>query len=134
AFEAVAVIALLEPRERVVNLVQCLGLHLDERELDVVLDVGLGTLDRIKHLVLAAHRRFSTDVANLALDLRLDFPPTLFEHLFQLVVTGPWLHLSPNFLIRFHVAAPSVVASDDPFPLYELPSVMQMICHYCAAE
>src|SRR5438034_6299186 len=46
AVEAVAVVALLEPRECVVDLVQRLRLHLDQRKLDVLLDVGLGALDR----------------------------------------------------------------------------------------
>src|SRR2546430_13593243 len=37
AVEAVAVVALLEPGERVVYLVQGLRLHLDQRKLDVLL-------------------------------------------------------------------------------------------------
>src|SRR5690349_18794887 len=41
AFETVSVVAVLEPGERVVHLVQRLGLHLNERELDVLLNIGL---------------------------------------------------------------------------------------------
>ena len=40
--------------ERVVDLVERLGLHLDERELDVFLDVGFGALDRVEHFVQLA--------------------------------------------------------------------------------
>src|SRR5712691_3644648 len=40
--EAVAVVALLEARERVVDLVERLRLHLHQGELDVLLDVGFG--------------------------------------------------------------------------------------------
>src|SRR5438105_5574278 len=39
ALEAVAVIALLEPRERVDDLVQGLRLHLNECQLDIFLDI-----------------------------------------------------------------------------------------------
>src|SRR5262245_45298742 len=42
ALEAVAVRALLEPRERVVDLVERFRLHLDEREFQIFLNVGLG--------------------------------------------------------------------------------------------
>ena len=49
-----------------------------ERELDLFLDVGLGALDRVEHFVqLAAPGALFTDVAHLALDLGLDFAPTL---------------------------------------------------------
>src|SRR5437660_370115 len=59
AFEAVAVVALLEPRQSIVDLVERLGLHLNERELDLLLDVGLRALDRVQHLVhLAAPGAF----------------------------------------------------------------------------
>jgi hypothetical protein len=40
AFEAVAVIALLETRQRIVDLVEGLGLHLNQGKLDFVMDVG----------------------------------------------------------------------------------------------
>src|SRR3954453_13313458 len=39
--EAVAVVALFQADQRVVDLVQRFRLHLDEGELDIVLDVGL---------------------------------------------------------------------------------------------
>jgi hypothetical protein len=37
--------------QRVVDLVERLGLHLDEREFQFLLDVGLGALDRVEDLV-----------------------------------------------------------------------------------
>src|SRR4029453_6153293 len=92
ALEAVAVVALLEAHERVVDLVERLGLHLDKCEFDVVLNIALRALDRGENLVLAAHRRFRTDVANLALDFRLDLPPTLFQHLPEFVIAGLWFY------------------------------------------
>src|SRR5205807_4007253 len=50
AFETVAVIPSLEPRQGVVDLGEGLGLHLDERKLDVFLNVGFRALDRVEHL------------------------------------------------------------------------------------
>src|SRR4051812_48558393 len=47
AIEAVAVIALLEAEQRVVDLVERLGLHLNERELDIFLNVRFGALDGV---------------------------------------------------------------------------------------
>src|SRR5579862_6039938 len=47
ALETVSVVTMLEPRQRVVDLGEGLRLHLDQRELDVFLDVGLGALDRV---------------------------------------------------------------------------------------
>src|SRR5262249_15023933 len=68
ALVAVAVIALLEAGERIVHLVERLGLHLDERELELFLDVGLGAFDGIEHLVhLAAPGALFTHAAHLAL-------------------------------------------------------------------
>ena len=90
ALEAVAVVALLEPRERVVDLVERLRLHLDERELDVFLDVGFGALDRVEHLVqLAAPGALFADVAHLALDLGLNLATALVEHLLQFGIASP---------------------------------------------
>src|SRR2546425_5325459 len=43
--EAVAVVALLEAHERVVDLVERLRLHLHQGELDVLLDVGFSALN-----------------------------------------------------------------------------------------
>src|SRR4051812_25284739 len=51
AVEAVAVVPLVEAHEGVVHLVEGFRLHLDERELQIFLDVGFGALDRVEHLV-----------------------------------------------------------------------------------
>src|SRR5712691_1622779 len=89
AVEAVAVVALLEPRERVVDLVERLRLHLDEREFDVLLNVGLGALDRVEHFVeLAAPSALSPHVPHFALVLGLNLPPTLLEHLLEVAIAG----------------------------------------------
>src|SRR5207237_9852677 len=57
ALEAVAVGPFLQTTERLVDLVERLRLHLDERELDVFLDVDLGALALVEHVVLlVAHR------------------------------------------------------------------------------
>ena len=52
ALEAIAVAAVLETTQRRVDLVQRLRLHLDERELDVFLDVDLGAFALIQDLAL----------------------------------------------------------------------------------
>src|SRR6195256_5615377 len=51
AVEAVAVVALLQTRQRVGDLVERFGFHLYQGELDIFLDVGLGALDRVQHFV-----------------------------------------------------------------------------------
>src|SRR3954468_13537040 len=90
--EAVAVAALLQPDQRVVDLVEGLGLHLDEGELQLFLDVGFGALDRIEHFVqLAAPRAFFAHAAHLALDFSLQLATTIIEHRLQVRVAGPGL-------------------------------------------
>ena len=109
ALEAVAVVALFEPRQRVVDLVQRLRLHLDQRELDVVLDVGFRALDRVEHLVqLAAPGALGAHVAHLTLHFGLDFTTTVFEHPLQFGITGPVRCCPvPAFIVASHDAAPS---------------------------
>src|SRR5204863_3665387 len=107
ALEAVAVVVLLQPRQRIVDLVERLGLHLDESELDVILDVGLGALDRVEDFVLlAAPRAFGPNIAHLAFDLGLDFAPTLLEHSLQLAVSGLRRRLGDYIRCLLHKAAP----------------------------
>src|SRR5258706_1032224 len=106
AFEAVAVVALLEPQQRVVDLVQRLRLHLDQRELDVVLDVGFRALDRVEDLVLlVAPRAFFARVPDFVLDLGANFPPAVNEHRFQfgIPISGFPVYLR----CHLHFAAPS---------------------------
>src|SRR3954465_546301 len=51
AVEAVALSALPEPPQRVVDLFQRLGLHLHERELEIFLNVGFSALNGVQHFV-----------------------------------------------------------------------------------
>src|SRR5262245_50083704 len=88
ALVAVAVAALLEAHERIVDLVQRLRLHLNERELEVFLDVSLGALDGVEHVVeLAAPGAFLADAAHLALNLGLNLPAPILEHALQFRIT-----------------------------------------------
>jgi len=85
-----AVDALLETRERIVDLVERFRLHLDEGELDVFLDVGLRTLDRVQDLVeLSAPGPFGPDIPHLALHFGMQLVPALIEHLPQLCISRP---------------------------------------------
>src|SRR5436309_16108337 len=52
ALETVAVGPLIQPTEGLVDLVERLRLHLDQRELDVFLDVDLRALALVEHLAL----------------------------------------------------------------------------------
>src|SRR5688500_12544434 len=84
ALEAVAVGAVFQASQSCVDLRQCLGLHLDERELDVLLDVDFGALALIQDIALLV--AFEPDVANPTLNFGEQFPAAVFEHLLQLVV------------------------------------------------
>src|SRR5580765_3995714 len=101
--ETVAVAALLEAGERVVHLVQGLGLHLDQRELQLFLDVGFRALDGVEHFVqLAAPRAFLTHAAHLALDFSLQLATPIVEHRFQIRVAGPGLRRRRFLLLSLH--------------------------------
>src|SRR6185437_15498490 len=70
ALKAVAVGALLEPRERIHDFAERLRFHLDEREFDLILDVVFRALNGIDHVrLLRAPRALGADVAHLALNL-----------------------------------------------------------------
>src|SRR6185312_4132405 len=92
ALEAIAVGALLEPSQRFVDLAQRLGLHLDERELDLVLDVRLGALGGVEHTLNAAARALSADVTHPLLHLTHHLAAAILEDLLQLRVPV-WIHL-----------------------------------------
>src|SRR4051812_13917707 len=78
AVEAVAVGALLEANECVVDLVQRFRFHLNEGELQVFLDVGFGAFNRVEHLIeLAAPGAFLAYAAHLTLHFSLNFTPTV---------------------------------------------------------
>src|SRR6185369_136722 len=86
ALEAITVGAFLEATQRRVDLGECLRLHLNERELDVFLNVDLGALALIQHVAFFA--ALSPDVANLSLDRIQQFAAALFEHLLELVIAA----------------------------------------------
>src|SRR5262249_24199899 len=78
AFVAVAVGALLGADDCIVDLVERLRLHLDEREFELFLDVGFRALDSVEDLVqLAAPRPLFADATHLALNFGLDLAPPL---------------------------------------------------------
>jgi len=84
ALETVAEVALIEASERVIDLVERLRLHLNESQLDVFLDVGLGTLDIVQHVVqFAAPRPLGSHMAHLALDFGVNLTPPVIEHLLE---------------------------------------------------
>ena len=56
ALEAVAERAFVEARERLVDLVQGLGFHLDERKLDVILNVRFGRLGGVEDSLALTRR------------------------------------------------------------------------------
>src|SRR5438105_10394344 len=106
--EAVAVRALLEAGERVVDLIERLGLHLDERELDVFLDVGFRALDGIINFGQLRDFAGRADIAHLALNLGLQFAPTTLEHLLEFAITSRPAGLAGFRIHPLHDAAPSV--------------------------
>src|SRR4051794_20349471 len=103
ALEAVAEGPLFETMERLLDLVQRLRLHLDQGELDLVLDVGLGTLGRVEDPGCRVVRALGPDVADLALDLVHDFLPALLENARESRVTIP-IHLPPRRFMNFHMS------------------------------
>ena len=78
AVAAHAVFALLESSERGRNLLQGLPLHLDEREIDVFLDVFLGELGSWR-----VGRVHFPEARTLVCNSRGEFPVPLTEHLLQ---------------------------------------------------
>jgi hypothetical protein len=106
ALEAVAERAFLEPAKRFLDLVERFRFHLDERELDIVLNVGLGRLGCIQHTVCRTVRPFRAYVSNLLVHLAQDFATTLLEYPLQLRVPIAG-HLSARCFINAHmIAAP----------------------------
>src|SRR6185436_20607462 len=108
--EAVAVGALGMARERLFDLVQRLGLHLDERKLDVILDVSLGRFGRIEDALALAIRTFRPHVPDLLLDFAQDFPSALLENLLKFgmaLARLPGLSLRRNHLCLHDPVLPS---------------------------
>jgi hypothetical protein len=89
ALETVPVGPLVMTRERLFDLVQRLGLHLDEGQLDIVLDIGFGRLGGIQHALAFARRAHRPHVADFLLHFAQDLPPTLLENPLQLGIAIP---------------------------------------------
>src|SRR6187401_1781373 len=87
ALETIAECALFETGQRFANLGQRLRLHLNQGELDVVLDVRFGGFGRVKHALCLARGPIGPDVAHLLLDLVRDFTTTFLEDPLELGVS-----------------------------------------------
>src|SRR5262249_35751241 len=99
--------ALFEPPERLVDLVERLGLHLDQGEFDLVLNIELGALRGIEHALDDVVRALSTHPAHPALDLAHDLAAALFEDRLELVVSlrghlFPWVMSGHMSAAPFH--------------------------------
>src|SRR5215831_4957815 len=117
ALEAVAVSALLQSRQRVVDPAERLRLHLDERQLDVFLNIGLRALTRIEDFRKLRDLASGPDVAHLVLNLRLKLAPTAQQHLLELVIAAVTGRCGCGGLSVFHDAAPCVRAVLGPCAL-----------------
>src|SRR5262249_2266399 len=84
----------VESGQSLLDLVKRFRLHLDERELDVILNVGLGRLSSIEHALRFTQRSFGAHVAHLHLDLVQNLSTALLEDLPKLLVSfAPHLYL-----------------------------------------
>src|SRR5688500_8536299 len=97
ALEAVAERPFLEAVKRLFDLVQRLRLHLDERELDIVLNIGFRALGGVEDTLIRIVRSLGADVADLALDLVHDLAAPLLEDPLEFGVPIP-VHLSARSL------------------------------------
>src|SRR4029079_9166140 len=110
ALEAVAVGALFQAAQRLVDLVERLGLHLDERELDLVLDVQLGRFRGVEHALDGTAGAFRAHAAHPPLHLAVDLAAAFLEDALQFVVPIG-VHVFPSM---------SAHMSPAPFPLRDL--------------
>src|SRR5580765_1631164 len=135
ALEAVAVEAFLQPAQRLVDLVERLGLHLDQGELDVLLDGGLAALAGVEHLVHLGLVGLGADTADLALHFAEDFTPTVLEDLLEVLVPATadrccgfrrLLHDAPRSLPRSRT-----LCMMPPTPAKLLPEWQRLLELYC---
>src|SRR3954468_2995968 len=87
AFEAVPVGALFQTVERFLDLAQRLRLHLDQGELDFVLNIRFGAFRGVQDTLDGAARALRSDIAHTLLDLAHHLAAALLENLPQLGVT-----------------------------------------------
>src|SRR5688572_17488279 len=102
ALEAVPEGAFLQPAEGLLDLRERFGLHLDEGELDVILNVRLGRLSRVEDAVGRAVGTLSTDVADLLVHGAHDLAAAFLEDVLELRIPIP-IHLTSWRIIDAHM-------------------------------
>ena len=75
-------------RKRIVDLGERLGLHLNQRKLDVFLNIGLGAFARVQDFVHLAPRISFALIPDAALHFAQDLLAALLEHPLQIGIAG----------------------------------------------
>ena len=117
ALEAAPVGALLEALQRFVDALQRLGLHLDERELDVFLNVGFRRLHRVDDAGGDAAGAFGPDVLDARLHFVQDLATTVLEHSLQLGVASAVRSVGRDCratTFRFLISLPPLLSTASP--------------------
>src|SRR4029450_7315062 len=94
--------AFRQPAEGLFDLRERFRLHLDEGELDVILDVRLGRLGRVEHAVGWAVGTLGTDVADLLVHGAHDLAAAFLEDVLELRIPIP-IHLTSWRIIDAHM-------------------------------
>ena len=81
--KTIAVSTRLKPLECFIDLAQRLGFHLNEGKLNLVLDVGFGTLRRVKNALHRNTATLSPHVTHPVVHLGQHVPAAFFEDKFQ---------------------------------------------------
>src|SRR5207248_6867505 len=132
ALEAVAVGALFQPPKRFVDLIERFRLHLNQGELDFVLDVGLGALGGVEHALDGASGALRADVPHALLDFAHDFAAALLENILQLGVAST-IHLFPGSVMTVHMSATPFVRPLS-LPLSKLGALCNEFASYGALQ
>src|SRR4029434_2681875 len=98
ALQAVAIGALVESTKGCVHLVERFRLHLDQRELDILLDIDLGALALVQNVSFLVAIR--PGVANLLVYRVQQLPTAILEHFLQLVIAAPPFRDTPLRAVR----------------------------------
>ena len=99
AFDAEAIFAGVEPDERLVDAGQSFRPHLEECELDLSLDVGVGVFEVVPHVF----RSLVSAIANAILHVIVHRASSLGEHVPQIgVAAGGISHVRLPALRRMH--------------------------------
>src|SRR4029450_3334515 len=124
ALEAVPEGAFLQPAEGLFDLRERFRLHLDEGELDVILDVRLGRLGRVAHAVGWAGGPLGTDRADLLVHGAHDLAAAFLEDVLELRIPIP-IHLTSWRIIDAHMIP---FLSLRPTRVIKSQAVMQWFC------